>query len=387
MAVPRTWNVLVVGICSAWLLGCEASQERVGNEVVSLRLVQVYGGTEEPESPQRQRGTGGESEGSRSETAFGAVTDVIQAADGQIFVLDGAFRRLVALGPGGSVKWTKDLPEGDGPGEFREPWLLASVPGFRIAIFDQALNRIHYLEDRGKLEAEPLVLRHGGRIADIAFDDSGSPWVVPLLLPESEFAALVFADDGTTHRDAFPRTRRDREYSWGSTSGRLAVSRDGRILYAHGQPGTWTERSDGDGYRRFGEEVFPGVTPVVQGPPQRPRPMVSFPAWVVAIGEMPGGEVAIVYYALAPFMDGEDWVVTPGANESPEVRHFLDLFDSDGAYLGTAQFPSGPATLGWETWSGRVAHIASETGRILIPGHGLTEFVAEFEVVRTQRGS
>ncbi len=382
MAMPRLWGRLLLGVWVVCALGCGTAADRASSENVGLRLVKVYGEPEGSEQPASPEGIPGEPGKSLSGLTFGAVVDVAQGADGQVIVLDGGFRRLVGLDLDGSVAWTRELPEGEGPGEFREPWLLASVPGSRIAIFDQALNRIHYADEWGHLEQDPVVLRHGTRIVDMAFDRTGHTWTVPLLLPDSDFAALVFARDGRADRDAFPRNVRDREYSWGSSSGRLALGADGRVLYAHGQPGTWTEWSELDGYHRYGDEAFPGVTPAVQGPPERPRPMVSFPAWVVGIGELPGGEVAIVYHALAAFLDGQEWVVRPGSGEAQRVRHFLDLFDPRGRYLGTAEFPAGPAELGWEAWSGRVAYISSETGRILIPGHGLTDIVAEFEVVR-----
>lgn len=81
---------------------------------------------------------------------FGAVRDVVPLSDGGIAVLDEQGAEVRLFGPDGQYRGTLGS-KGDGPGEFRSPIALVSLPGDTIAVFDPVPRRITRFGPDGSL--------------------------------------------------------------------------------------------------------------------------------------------------------------------------------------------------------------------------------------------
>lgn len=78
---------------------------------------------------------------SRDEDAFGRVAYVALRRNGDIMVADDQTHRVSAFGADGKLK-RQIGRQGQGPGEFELPWLIASLASDSVAVWDAALARV-----------------------------------------------------------------------------------------------------------------------------------------------------------------------------------------------------------------------------------------------------
>lgn len=81
---------------------------------------------------------------SASDATIGSVLETAVTSRGQLLVLDGAERRVLAFDDAGRVL-ARGAGVGDGPGELRDPVALAVIAGDSLVLVDRTLRRIEVL--------------------------------------------------------------------------------------------------------------------------------------------------------------------------------------------------------------------------------------------------
>lgn len=98
---------------------------------------------------------------------LGTVTDVAQALDGSVFVLDAPNNRILVLDSAARFVTSFGRP-GAGPGEFRTPTSLAFLPAQRsLWVLDQGLARVTVLSWDGKRLQHRRTLNTGPFVYDL----------------------------------------------------------------------------------------------------------------------------------------------------------------------------------------------------------------------------
>lgn len=339
----RLGTILGLAACS-WGTGPEAEWREL-----ELEVVRVYGDTRALPPGLDLRGT--------QWVGLGMPMDIAVGGDGTVFVVDRAWRQIVGFNPDGSLRSIIRPTQGMGPGEFQVPNNLALNHRGEVAVLDAAGNRVQVFSPDGDL-LNYLPLTVGATIYGVMIDTEEEFWILPVMAAERRSAALRLDPGAVRVDEVFPSTARDRDYGG---SGGLALAADGAVLLAHRQPGTWTEWHPEHGYRRYGTEVFPGVQqlPFSDG---QPASRTFRPTWTLGIGRAWDGRTLVPFTAYSSFVaDGE---IAGSVGAIPDMRHFVAVYDPNGAPIGIAELPRNIPQLGEVQWGTRNAHVSRHTGHL-----------------------
>lgn len=299
----------------------DGGQQRVGpwhdgTSTLSLREVARYGWESEPDtawvSPEKTALAGG---------VLGRATDVLQAPDSYVFVLDADYEKIAGFGPGGIFQRTVAGGEGEGPGEFDLPVDLAAESPDRLAVLDLNLGRVTRFTRDGTLVgvwslAEP---RQGIAFAGDTLWMSRSPWAGQA----ESLGDRWLVGDTLTLIDTLPALAAE-DVPFGG-GGPIARCPDGRVLIAARRPGVWMEYDAGRWQRR-GEPLFPEVEP-----PLVERRGGGVTVWraqaeVSGLACGPSGQV------LQRFWRYTDTFVP--RQTPPPQEHFVALYERTGRPIG-----------------------------------------------------
>jgi hypothetical protein len=171
---------------------------------------------------------------------------LLSAAEGAVYVYDGAARRVVALSPAdGHVLWRYGR-QGAGPDEFRGVRDLKRAEDGGVFVLDPRNNRLTELDPRGAVEARiPLeAVGHAEQVAPLP----GGQVVLLTMLPDSAFAVV----------DRSGKVMRHFTVPWPGFARLDPLARQGFIAAQHGH---WVYGfSMGDGWFPFNGASPAGFT-------------------------------------------------------------------------------------------------------------------------------
>jgi hypothetical protein len=347
-------------VCAA-LVSCGDTPRRVGPwqgsaGTLSLQEVARYGWEEAPKSgwlPPEKSALGG--------GVLGRVTDVVQAPDSFVFVLDADYQKIVGFAPGGILWRVIAGGEGEGPGEFELPIDLAVDSPGRLAVLDVRLGRVTRFTREGELVGvTPLPEPRQGFVLD-----GDTLWTSRITgaLAEQSLGERWLPGDSLTLLDTFPTLLApDLPYGGG---GWIERCPDGRVLVGTRRPGVWMEY-DAGAWRRRGDPLFPDMDPPLVERRGGGVTVWAAQADVSGLACLPDGRVL---QRFARYTEKFVPRQTP-----PPQEHFVALFERQGRLISGLRLDETVAAFG-------PFHVSPVTGHLFMTVSDPFPQVVEFELV------
>ena len=266
-----------------------------------------------------------ESEKRFSGGVLGLIRGIAEGEDGAVYVLDGAFHKIVVFNADGSLRGIVRGGRGRGPGEFLNPRSIALTESGGILVLDQASRTVTSFGSSGEVGrtfhvsggAAPLqVLAWRGRVLVRRHERAGRPTI------------LIYEENGELVDSMVVASQRKEDIAMFGESGVLGQMRDGTVAYAHPIPGEWVTLSGGPTWR--GTSLDPdakgGVLETTNGP------LRYFPLSVRGMMGLDGGEVLQLYQQFEPR-------AVRDRRQLVAERHLV-IFSSSGTRLQVIPMPN-----------------------------------------------
>ena len=256
---------------------------------------------------------------------LGHPTGVVEDPDGNLYVLDAEFQKIVVFGAGGDYEDVILGGLGRGPGEFIRPRALALSPNGRLWVNDQMEQRITEFDVSGRVIR---VVKSPYALLDLAA--VGEKLYATRLAVDSTARVVVFDTSGTVLATVLEPRMEDVDAGVPSAGG-IGPAPRGRIVFAHQRIGRWRMVEGMNVGPVQGVALHPDAR-ATQTRTASGAMRVNVPVDVWSAGGFPGG-FNFVYYAAKLADEAE--------------RSFrLALFDSAGAHLQTITVPADGGTFG-----------------------------------------
>lgn len=191
---------------------------------------------------------------------LGNPTAVAEGPGGEVYVLDGAFKKIVVFSPDGEFLRLFTGGAGEGPGEFGLPVSLSWGPGGDLWIHDLHLQRITRFSPDGRVVAT-LPVPPGHRITKMKA--TGSHLYGTRFTRDSIPLIVVLDSSGKVVGGVAPPNGEDIRLA-GRRSLATAVGPGpaGTLVVAHPDVGTWSRVDGLTQSDRRGQSLFPEAVPV-----------------------------------------------------------------------------------------------------------------------------
>jgi len=166
---------------------------------------------------------------------FVVISGMAEAEDGSIWVSDGRVGVVYGLDAQGGAKGGL-VPNGNGPGEVRNPHQLHTTPDGQIAVYDLGRRAIDVFSSQGRFERrvqlEAAVVNPKGFVVSRQGEYFLSGGIIG-----KENSIFVFGEDGKLNREWFeaPKTQNPRAGSL-TSGGALHITNEGNLLFSLSAP-------------------------------------------------------------------------------------------------------------------------------------------------------
>lgn len=254
--------------------------------VLTLRELGSYGWSELGDSTRGLTATERQFQGAM----LGRIAGVAEGANGDVYVLDRSYHKVVVFSRDGSFKRLVTGGYGRGPGEFVQPRSIAVSTRGRVAVLDDAQSRIIIFAPDGAVEATVTV---PDRLLLMSFSEER---LLAISHPTQARPAVLHAVDVPSGRLHTLLELRDRDLALARGGGVGAFGRDrnGEVFYAMPSVGTWVALLEAGVGPRQGRPLYPSLAPqnVVREPV---GPLTIVPIWLQTAGQLANGDRFLVY--------------------------------------------------------------------------------------------
>lgn len=254
-----------------------------------------------------------------SKGELGRINAVAVAPDSTLFVLDSDFKRISVFNASGEFRGTIQGGFGEGPGEFSLPIFLDLSDEGDLLVYDYRLGRVSRFETTGAFLSSFIVTERAKEFRGIGSD----VWFTHL--PARDSLLWISDYSGKTKRHLIPVTEADLNYLPNGIAPMLARSFGGsKVLVAATRPGIWYEVSPETGaIVSRGQAMYPDFHYIIE------NSVAYNPGEILGIGQLSDGRIVTPRSAF-------DLSISP----VELLGMYLDVFEPEGAYLGSAKIPA-----------------------------------------------
>lgn len=299
-----------------------AQSER--NVRFALDTLQEYGWEEVSDAPRALS----PAERKASGAVFSRPGTVREDAHGRVYVLDPEYKKVVVFDRDGGLKAVVLGGYGHGPGEFIRPTGLALGSDGSVFVYDRDNSSVTRFDSLG-------TYRNRVRLAlsnPVNFEYTGDLfWLTRMRIRGPGPTVFAFRPDGKLADSTGVLSKQEANLAQFGELGALGRSRTGALLFATPTPSVWLDLSD---KRRRG----------VNWRPEARGEMVT-------LGQMQGRSTTVRTRSIVDL--GENRIALLVGEREPArkgktepVRWFIDVFHSNGSYLGSVAVPQSEQIIG-----------------------------------------
>lgn len=215
--VPKLFAAAMAA-CLLVLIGCQS--EHASSPLVTVEPLGVIGDTTGADTSRQQM--------------LGSVQDLAVGREGNLYVLDDGWQEIRTYGAEGELRNRMALQIGEGPGEVRQPSLLAVGPENRFYMTGMRSRRITILDREGQAAGQfPLKVAPTNLLAA-----ADGIYVTGFWLNTSGGVVRRYSREGSEEEAFLEKPENWREIARTGNFERIARNEDGGLLYSF----TWPYR-------------------------------------------------------------------------------------------------------------------------------------------------